>query len=89
MCLVLISLLLPSTITMKVVISVMLEIRKADIDVAFLASAALTITFIIGIKGSSMRGICGGSVLLMNSTDSNNEINGVGGDEQRNTYVES
>jgi hypothetical protein len=61
---------IPSTITMKVVISVILEIRKADIDVAFLASAALTITFIIGIKGSSIRGICGGRVLRMNSTDS-------------------
>jgi hypothetical protein len=47
----------PSTMTMKVVISVTLEMRKADIDVAFLASAALTITLIIGIKGSSIRGI--------------------------------
>lgn len=55
---------------MKVVISVTLEMRNADIEVAFLASAALTITLIIGIRGSSIRGIWGGKVLLMNSTDS-------------------
>ena len=64
----------PSTITMKVVISVTLDIRKADIEVAFLASAAFTITLIIGIRGSSMRGIWGGKVLLMNSTDSTSEM---------------
>ena len=55
---------------MKVVISVILLIRNADMDVAFLASAALTITFIIGIKGSSIKGTWGGSDLLMNSIDS-------------------
>ena len=65
-------------ITMKVVISVTLEIRKAEIEVAFLASAAFTITLIIGISGSSMRGICGGNVLLMNSTDSVSEYRGRG-----------
>ena len=57
--------------TMKVVISVTLEIRKADIEVAFLASAALTMTLIMGIRGASIRGLWGGRVLLMNSTDSN------------------
>ena len=61
---------LPSTMTMKVVISVILEIRKAEIDVAFLASAAFTMTLIIGISGSSIKGIWGGNVLLINSTDS-------------------
>lgn len=58
---------------MKVVISVILEMRKAEIDVAFLASAAFTMTLIIGINGSSIRGICGGNVLLINSTDSAND----------------
>lgn len=56
--------------TMNVVISVTEDILKADIEVAFLASAAFTITLIRGMRGSSMRGIWGGRVRLMNSTDS-------------------